>query len=292
MAGGWSVADGLLERAWRRVGRRLGGGPQPAGERTLAIPVDQIDPNPFQPRQEFDPQGLEELARSIREVGVLQPVVVRPVGDRYQIVAGERRWRAARQAGLQTIPAIVRELGDGEAAVAALVENLQRDDLSFWEEAAGYERLLTEFGLTQEQVAAAVGKSQPTVANKLRLLRLPEDVKEQARRAGLGERHVRALLRLPDPELQREAVRLMAEREVTAREAEALVEMLLRTRQPAGRPRTSRRGSLRMISDLRVVLNTFRQGVEALQRAGLAARMETQVLDDGLEIRIRIPRVE
>lgn len=280
----------MAEGLWSRV-RRLARRDEPGdGERAVLIPCDRIDPSPFQPRERLDEQELAELARSIQELGLLQPIIVRRVGERYQIVAGERRWRAAQAAGLKAVPALVRDLDDGTAAVAALVENLQRSDLSFWEEAAGYQRLLAEFGLTQEELAAAVGKSQPAVANKLRLLKLPADVRELAQRAGLGERHVRALLRLEDPELQREAVRLMAEAEMTAREAEELVQALQRQGTAARGRRPRARGALRMISDLRVVINTFRQGVEALQRAGLDARLETRYGDDAIEIHIRIPR--
>lgn len=279
------MRDGL----WSRLRRAARKGEAEA-ERAVAIPCDRIEPNPYQPREAMDEAELAELARSIREVGVLQPIIVRPVGDRYQIVAGERRWRAAQAAGMRTVPALIREMDDGAAAVTALVENLQRSDLSFWEEAASYQRLLSEFGLTQEELAAAVGKSQPTVANKLRLLRLPEDVRELARQAGLGERHVRALLRLEDAALQREAVRLMAEAEMTAREAEELV-LALERQGAQGRGRRARpQGALRMINDVRVVLNTFRQGIEALQRAGLDARMETRYGEEAIEIHVRIPR--
>lgn len=282
------MGEGWIARARERIARRSEG---ERGEVAVMLPVDRIDPNPYQPRRIFRDDELEELAESVRQVGVLQPIVVRPVDGRYQIIAGERRWRAARLAGLPTIPAVVRPMEDHDAAVAALVENLQRSDLSFWEEAAGYERLLAEFGMTQEQLAAAIGKSQPTVANKLRLLRLPWDVQEAARRANLGERHVRALLRLDDPDLQREAVRLIAEGDLSAREAEALVESLARQRTEQGAERAAgpQERTLRVIKDVRILLNTFRQGIETLQRAGLAAEMETTYGDDCIEVRIRIP---
>lgn len=282
----------------------LGRRPSQASDADLAsLPVDRIDPSPFQPRRTLDQSELEDLAASIRQVGVLQPVVVRPRGDRYELVMGERRWRAAQAAGLRTVPALVRQLSDADVAVAALVENLQRADLSFWDEAAAYARIIDTFGLTQEQLAASIGRSQSAVANKLRLLRLPEEVRSRARSAGLGERHVRALLRLPDEETQLEALQEIIDGDLSAREAEELVDQLLgnggeapedetAAREPdtvSERPR-ARRAHLPVIKDVRIMLNTFRQGVEALRKVGLKAELRTLERDDHIEVTIRIPK--
>lgn len=165
------------------------------------IPIMDIEPNLDQPRKEFDPEALEELAESISRYGLLQPLVVRPInGGRYQLVAGERRWRASRIAGLNSVPALVRELSDGETAEIALVENLQREDLNAIEEAAGYKSLMDDFGLTQEEVAARVGRSRPAVTNAIRLLDLPEQVLEMIKKGTISAGHGRALLGFSDKE--------------------------------------------------------------------------------------------
>lgn len=285
------------------LGRRTG---QASAADLVSLPVDRIDPSPYQPRRTMDQAELEALAASVRQVGVLQPVVVRRRGDRYELVMGERRWRAAQAAGLREIPALVRDLGDDDAAVAALIENLQRSDLSFWDEAAGYARVMEEFGITQEELAAAVGRSQSAVSNKLRLLRLPEEVRRRAQSAELGERHVRALLRLPDEQAQLEALAEIITRDLSAKEAEALVAERLGAgpgsqafapdQDAGGSARTGRRGrgrrraGLPVIKDVRILLNTFRQGVDALRRAGLDARMKLKEESDHIEVTIRIPR--
>lgn len=173
-----------------------------ATESVTALPIEHLSPGPFQPRGDFDPASMAELVDSIRARGILQPLLVRPKPDerdRYQIIAGERRWRAAQQAGLHTVPTLVRDLSDTEAMAAALVENLQRQDLNAIEEAEGYQRLVEEFGLTQERLAEAVGKSRSHVANTLRLRNLPAPVLAELRKGTLTAGHARALLAHPDP---------------------------------------------------------------------------------------------
>jgi ParB family chromosome partitioning protein len=170
------------------------------GETLLEIPVDQIDVNPRQPRKAFDPASLDELARSLRTAGMLQPVVVRrEPGGRWQLIAGERRWRAAQRAGLERIPAVVREATDAESLELALVENLLREDLNPMEEAEAYQQVLTEFGWTQEHLAQRVGKDRSTIANALRLLRLPPAIQQDLRSGRLTMGHARALLSLTEP---------------------------------------------------------------------------------------------
>jgi len=186
----------------RALGRGLGAllpPPVESGEgaRLVELPVDSLAPNPLQPRKRFPPETLDELAASLRSTGVLQPLVVRPRGDRYEILVGERRWRAARQAGLARVPALVREASDAEALQLALVENLLREDLNPLEEAEAYQRLMGELGWTQEDLARRIGRDRSSVANALRLLRLPEVIQEDLRGGRLTMGHARALLGLP-----------------------------------------------------------------------------------------------
>ncbi len=192
----------------------------PAGSRP--IPVEFLSPGPFQPRGPIDPDSLAELIESVRARGILQPLLARPdpdAPDRYQIIAGERRWRAAQAAGLHEVPALVRDLTNAEAMAAALVENLQRQDLNAIEEAEGYRRLLEEFGMTQDQLGEAVGKSRSHVANTVRLLNLPPTVQIEVRKGGLTAGHARALLAHPDPKTAALAV---IARGLNVRQTEAL----------------------------------------------------------------------
>ncbi|MBE3590954.1 MAG: ParB/RepB/Spo0J family partition protein [Firmicutes bacterium] len=247
------------------------------------IPVDDIRPNPYQPRAALDEAGLQELAASIREHGVVQPIVVRPRDDGYELIAGERRWRAAQRAGLREIPAVVREASDREAAVLALLENLQREDLHFLEVAEGYARLLREFDLTQEQLAAQVGRSQSAVANLVRLLRLPAEVREVISREMLSERHARALLAVADPEEQLRLARAAARHGWTVRELEAEVAKLAAAAAPAQR-RTA------VVSDARIFLNEFRRAVRTLQAQGFRVEMTESVEEERIHLDITIHR--
>jgi len=192
------------------------------------IPIDSVVFNPYQPRKNIDPESLEELAASIREVGVLQPIIVRKVGEeRYELIAGERRWRAARLAGLSSIPAIIVEATDKEALSFALIENLQRTDLNPIEEAYGYKRLMQEFDLTQEEIAQMVGKKQSTIANKLRLLRLPAIVQEKLMDGTITERHARALLKLSSETEIIRALKQIEQRKLNVSQTEELVDKML-----------------------------------------------------------------
>ncbi|HHY95237.1 MAG TPA: ParB/RepB/Spo0J family partition protein [Firmicutes bacterium] len=254
------------------------------------MPLDVLGDNPYQPRWETG--DVEELSSSIREHGVLQPLVVRKVGGTYQVVAGERRLRAARAAGLRTVPAVVAQCDEAEAAILSLVENLQRQDLSAVEEAESYRRILAEFHLTQEELARRLGLSQSTVANRLRLLKLPEEVRQALHTGCITERHGRALLRLEDENQVREAFQLIISGGLRVQEAEALVERMLGGEdggggEEAGKKRRMRLGALR---DLRIFLNTFRGAVETLRRAGVPAWMEEDDRGDQLVVIVRIER--
>jgi ParB family chromosome partitioning protein len=201
------------------------------------LPTAAIRPNRFQPRDHFDEEALGSLADSIREVGVLQPVLVRPVDEGYELIAGERRWRAARRIGLQTIPALVRETDDAQALEHALVENLHRDDLNPLEEAAAYQQLIEDFGLTHEAVASQVGKSRTSVTNSLRLLQLPPAIQKLVHEGRLTMGHARALLGTPDRAFQEELARRIVADDLSVRAVEdAIREHDARPPQPAGTP--------------------------------------------------------
>lgn len=207
------------------------------GEEIRQIPVSAVEPNPYQPRRSFDQENLRELAASIKEKGVLQPVTVREKGEIFELVAGERRWRAAQVAGLSEIPAVVRELSDREVMEIALIENLQREDLNPIEEAEAYQVLMREFQLTQEEVAKAVGKGRPTVANRLRLLRLPEAVRGWVAGGQLSAGHAKILVMM-DEERAIELARRCVERGWSVRQLEEFLQdaSAKPRRQKADRP--------------------------------------------------------
>ncbi|MEJ2559251.1 MAG: ParB/RepB/Spo0J family partition protein [Anaerolineae bacterium] len=209
------------------------------------IPIAQVSPNPHQPRQTITEESLAELAASIREHGVIQPLVVTQVGNEYQLIAGERRWRAAQLAGLTTVPALIKETTPQQMLELALVENVQRADLNPLEEASAYRQLMDEFGLTQEEVAERVGKSRTAVANTVRLLRLPDDLKEALATDRISEGHARALLSLPTARLQRQALATIEKRGLNVRQTEDLVR---RMQEEAESPADTGRGRETLLS--------------------------------------------
>lgn len=201
--------------------------PESPGPAPLHVDIDLLSPNQHQPRAHMDEARLEELAASIRTNGVIQPILVRRDGSSYRIIAGERRWRAAQRAGLQKVPVVVREVdADRQQLELALIENIQREDLNPIDEALAYQRLAERFALTQDQIAAAVGKDRSTVANVMRLLKLPEEVRAQLAAGALSMGHARALLSLPDPAAQRHAAREVISRTLSVRDTELLVRKL------------------------------------------------------------------
>ena len=206
----------------------------PVQNTPVGIRLSEIEPNPRQPRQDFDPAALEDLAQSIRENGIITPITLRKTGDTYQIIAGERRWRASRLAGLHEIPAIVLDVDEQTAYALALIENLQREDLNPMEEAEGYRRLTQELGLTQEQAAQRVGISRPAVANALRLLTLPKAVAGLLRDKQLSAGHARALLPLEREEVMLKAAQIILEQQLSVRQTETLVKEL--QKEPKEKP--------------------------------------------------------
>lgn len=252
--------------------------------RIIFLPVDELRPNPAQPRRIFDETALQELAASIRQYGVLQPLSVRRRADGYELVAGERRLRAAKLAGLRSVPCVLLVLDDTQSGLVALVENLQRKDLDYLEEAAGLAQLIRRYGLSQEQAAARIGKSQSAVANKLRLLKLPEDTLRALRDGGCTERHARALLRLEDPSLRQKALEQILSRQLTVAQTDALVDQLL---SPPPRTRTKRTF---VVKDVRLFLNTLTRSMALMRSAGVDARCDRQDKDGEILLTIRIPQ--
>ena len=199
------------------------------GSGSFEVDIDRLTPNELQPRMVFDEEKLDELARSIKAKGIIQPILVRPVADGYRIIAGERRWRAAQRVGLLRVPVVVRDVADGsdqQLLELALIENVQRENLNPVDEAIAYQRLADQFALTQEQIAAAVGKDRSSVANFIRLLKLPDEVRADLAAGALTMGHARTLLALPDPAAQRHAAREVIARALSVRDTEALVKRL------------------------------------------------------------------
>ena len=256
--------------------------------RVTMLSPDVISPNPDQPRRYFDPDGLYELAESIRVHGILQPLSVRRKGGgRYELIAGERRLRAAMICGLEQVPCLVLEVSRESSCLLSLIENLQRRDLDFWEEAKALERLTTVYGLSQEEAAAKVGKSQSAVANKLRLLRLPQEVLALLRKHGFTERHARALLRLPTPEAQAAGADLLVKEGWTVARTEKYVEEVLRNQTKGKKTRPPL-----LIRDVRFFLNSLDHSLAVMRSAGGAAQCQRKEEGEDLLLTIRIPKAK
>lgn len=277
-----------MKEAWGRfINMRDSGTPN---TRVVDLPVSEIVSNPYQPRTIFNQDAIEELARTIHTHGVIQPIVVRKMDSVYELIAGERRLRAVRHLGWTTIPAIVREMNDAQTASAALIENLQREGLTPIEEAVAYQQLLELHGLTQESLAQRLGKGQSTIANKLRLLHLPEAVQTALLSKSITERHARALLALPSEELQIELLHECTERAWNVKQMEERVkaklsEMELQGREPK---RTVRKRGLS--KDVRLAVNTIRQSLEMIESSGLEVVYEEADEDEFYQFTIRVPK--
>ncbi len=250
------------------------------------IPQDLIIPNPNQPRKRFDFDGLEELAASIRENGILQPITVRSTEDKkFQLIAGERRLRAARLVGLTKIPALVINMEQKDSAVFALIENLQRQDLSFFEEAEAIETLITEYKMSREDVAKKLSIAQSTLSNKLRILKLPEEMRFRLAKAGLTERHARALLSLEDDAQRERALSIIIDRHLNVQESERMIEQML---SRSSKSKTNLRG----LRDVRLFINTLNHAVDTIRRAGVDADTARSETEEYIEYIVRIPKIE
>lgn len=251
--------------------------------KVVKVPIDTIFPNPYQPRKNFDDAALEDLSGSIAQYGVLQPLLVSPAEDgRYMLIAGERRLRASKMAKLAEVPVIISEYTSQQIAEIALIENLQREDLHYLEEAEGYEKLMNQFHITQEAMAARVGKKQSTIANKLRLLRLSAPVRKVLMDAELSERHARALLKLPDDEKRLEVLETIVAKNFSVRQTEEYINKLLDGKSEEKRKR------MVIVNDVRIYLNSIKQVVDAVKTAGIPVAMEQTLEGDEVIISVRI----
>lgn len=255
------------------------------------ISMQLIRANPYQPRSSIDRQKIEELAQSIKTYGLLQPIILMKEDEHYCIIAGERRFLACEMLGWSEIPAIVRDYSGSSMAAVALIENLQREDLDFMEEARGYKRLMEEFKLTQEVLAQRLGKSQSTIANKLRLLKLPPEIIELLKEGRLSERHARALLKIRCSEKQKEAVSMIMDMDMKVKDAEKLIEeMHLITEEEEKERKAAPKRRKVVVRDLRILLNTVRQAVNIIRKAGLNPQVEELDRGDHWEVVIRLPK--
>ena len=254
-----------------------------SGRQVCWLPMERVKPNPRQPRKEFNELALMELASSIRQHGLLQPITVRKAGGDYEIVMGERRYRACAMLGFTHIDAFILPAGEGESAILALIENLQRENLHFFEEAEAYADLLKK-GMTQEALARRIGKSASAVANKLRLMKLEPELRRLLLEEGLTERHARALLSLPDGEARMRIARQAALQHLTVKDTETLVTRAQK-RLPVPPPA---RKVISLVRDHRLYVNAIKSVIAQMQETGPEARMETEEGGGWLEMRIRI----
>lgn len=251
------------------------------------LPHELIKPNPQQPRVRFDYNELEGLACSIRANGLLQPINVRALENgEFELISGERRLRAARMIGMTKLPCIVMNVSDQQSALFAIIENVQRENLDFFEEAVAIERLMTDYGLSQDEISEKLGKAPSTLSNKLRLLRLSDEIRDKISYAGLSERHARALLTLPDNNTRKRVLDIVIERHLTVAETERLIQDVHRRRKGSRKPQT------KAYKDMRIFLNTLNHAVDIIRKAGIEADTAKSETDEYFEYVIRISKPE
>ena len=258
-------------------------------QRVVSIPVGDIVPNPAQPRKLFDSQALFELSESIARYGIIQPLSVRKNGRQYELVAGERRLRAAKMAGLTEVPCIILELSGEDSSVIALIENIQRRDLDYIEEAEALAKLIKDFGMSQEEAAKRISRSQSAVANKLRILKLSPEILYVLRESGLTERHARALLRLPTEELRQQALEHMVVRQLTVAKTEEYIEDLLDAAKEEDEAAKKKKPSY-IIKDVRLFLNSINRSLGIMRDSGVPAVYDKSETDDDIILMITIPK--
>lgn len=254
-------------------------------DKLISVPVEKIKPNPYQPRREFDSAELASLALSIKTDGLIQPLSVRQKSDGYELIAGERRLRAAILAGLESVPCVVMDVTERNSALLALVENIQRKDLNFFEEAHAISRLIELYGMTQEDAAIRLGYAQSTLANKLRLLKLSATEQNLIAEKGLSERHARALLRLDDSEKRIEVINKIAREKLSVDKTEKLIDSIIEHNKYCER---IKKGSA-VFKDVRLFINTVNKAVETMQIAGVDVNVDKSTYADRLEYKITIP---
>lgn len=253
--------------------------------KVIEIDVRLIVPNPHQPRTEFDDSDIRSLAESIGQNGILQPLSVRKSGERYELIAGERRLRAAKMCGLQAVPCIVHDISERNSAILALVENIQRQDLSFFDEAAAIEKLISYYGMTQEDAASKLGKAQSTIANKLRLLRITPEERELIMNFNLTERHARALLKLGSCEERMNILEKVIKNKLNVERTEKLVEDYIGQKKV----RQSYRTRSKVFQNVKIFVNTINKAIETMQSAGIDADSKKIQNEEYIEYRVRIP---
>jgi ParB family chromosome partitioning protein len=252
------------------------------------LDVNKIIPNKNQPRKSFDDKALEELSQSIKSYGIIQPITVRKIyDDIYEIIAGERRYKAAKMLKMNSIPAVVIEVKDEESAAMALIENLQREDLDFVEEAVAYERLIEDFGINQTQLAEKLGKSQSTIANKMRILKLPEKVKQRLISGRLTERHARALLKIQDEELLLDIIEKIIKKDLNVNATEKLVKSIL---EDEDFKKTRDKRYIRNFINYKSYINTIKNAYNEIVKTGINAKYEQEESEEFIELKIKIPK--
>lgn len=258
-------------------------------DEVIQLPIESIVPNRFQPRTIFDDKKIKELAQTIHTHGMIQPIVVRKLEDeQYELIAGERRWRAVQSLGWETISVIIRNMSDTETASVALIENLQREELTVIEEAKAYVQLLNLHSLTQEALAQRLGKSQSTIANKLRLLNLPDIIQEALLNKQISERHARALIAIKDEEKQILMLEEIIESNLNVKQTEERIKQI---NEPKTEKQKKKRATLKGVNkDIRIAMNTIRQSLHMVSDTGIKVESDEQDLDDYYQITIKIPK--
>lgn len=251
----------------------------------IMIPNDIIYPNPNQPRKNFDYNELEGLAASIRHSGIIQPLVVRKIDDdKYELISGERRLRAARMVGLLAVPCIIMSVNNDESALFSIIENIQRENLNFFEEAQSIEKLFSVYNMSQNEIARKLGKSQSFLSNKLRLLRLNEKIRNKVINAGLTERHARALLKLDTDEKRMKALEYIIEKNLNVSETDSYIESIISPSVKKPQPK------FKKLKDIKIFINTINHAVDTMRRAGINANSSEHETSEYYEYVVRIPK--
>lgn len=259
-------------------------------EEIRQIPVDEIVPNPYQPRTVFDDEKIDELCQTIRTHGLIQPIVVRVRDNRYELIAGERRLRASKKLGMERIPAIIKEFNDTQTASIALIENLQREGLTAIEEAVAYQKLIDLHNLTQESLAQRLGKGQSTIANKLRLLHLPQPIQDALMSRQVTERHARALIPLKDEEAQLRVLQEILERDWNVKQTETRVKQILDSLENPKEEKENKPRWKAFSRDARIAINTVRQSIDMVMQTGLPVETNEEDYEEYYQFTIRIPK--
>ena len=254
----------------------------------IKIDLHKIRPNRYQPREIFKDKSLLELKNSIKSYGIIQPISLRKLGDdNYEIVAGERRFKAAKMAGLGQIPSIIVDIEENDSANIALIENIQREDLNFIEEARAYQQIMKKFGITQEQLSQKIGKSQSTIANKVRILKLPVIIKEKLLSNDLTERHGRALLKIEDESIQEEILNKVIEKNLNVKDTEKLIKSV---KEKINKEEKPSKQNIRNFINYKIYINTIKNAYNEKLKTGIKAKFEEKEKDDYIEVKVKIPK--